>query len=1296
MADDHGKHHHSLRSLKDRFRSRSNAAEQRPANTEQNVNDFLRSSNSVRRPAPPLAPRIDIAAAQRWQGNSADLRSGNGMATPSSLRGRGGSQKKARAPNLKVAFFDGPIEIIGEGGDECEDPTAVISQARMTKGSGSMRRNPHGVPEALSGAPRSRPSHTPPPGSRPQDPRDAQLQAGYGPKPTMNDGAADAYRKLFGEDPEPPPPRSVPDDDDFVPKPMKRTQTGFSSISATDSRNRGDSLSSMYSDDDGSGGSPPPPTSRAPQLPNAYKLPELDNLFESTSLDFDKAFGKPQRTDTSEGRSPIEMNNKIQRMRQEEGRVLHQNARRSIIDLADENVSAPPATAGAQPTLPQSGYDSDDIYGMYGSDTPPRSKSQYQSPEKTQNSYRSPEKPQNQYHSPEKPRVQQPPSNRYPEGLDREPRLPVLAGSYEAPSAPVSTPSPLQNAATPDVRNPQTLPLRKPVPPGMTVPAALMSNQGPSPKPTPSPLTIPNTEHGHHNRMSSELQSGVSTHSNMSMYRTPATATSVRTPGSAFSQAAYEDFGQRCSHMKGIFKLQADFEKPMSEYTPRQWLRAAAWWFAKGRNGMEILIRSRPKSADGPGSAKPQELLSQPHVDLAKVWWILSEVLPNHRSLPPPAHPEASFTARASMAASQHDTAAEEIFEGCDILQSNLRGLLSSMNKNNAMPPHNALIQGQDQTIWIPYPTVAPDILPILSGNPNRSLTGQSAAQPFDPMSVMAIADTKKDFAYYRWFVKASLSADNQTEQMSLLCLFSVMRTRNEWHPKVAICTQKELLTICVTGERKIGPSWEDVKWSEQDSSLQVRLPHGYILNAQLSPADYRIVAGLYKKAFMVQSSLIPREDEHVAFETTLADFQYSDTMRPPAFPLDRIRRCRVKLLIQTETVQEGAGARRFYRGMRILVTTSPKSRNLASASHELVAGEPIIMEMVNESSPGGENFPAMMLHIDEVHRQCGLYMIFANARERQMLYSAFNQADIEKEEMAFASLRLKKLSVESLGDFEFKGPPNPLGRMQWQELSVINGDPQNPDDDFGQTVLSSNLRIIASGAGGTVTDRINIGPGEFRLRMAPDGTPTMAIFRDPQMDMTITVDRKVAPFTTDSIDEMQEAIRTMPTKRTFTFFNLTDLHTFLFATTGFNVKFDGLARSFTISRRRPVTALSKHKKLEAMLTRVMVVSHDNDRVVQLLAFFGNEVTWAESLGIVLKGVDTFETFEGGKHAGPARCGVRIVDAKFSLPKEKGKKMGAEELDRPYVCLDMPVYAAENDDVWIGFDDPAGKFLFAM
>jgi hypothetical protein len=543
---------------------------------------------------------------------------------------------------------------------------------------------------------------------------------------------------------------------------------------------------------------------------------------------------------------------------------------------------------------------------------------------------------------------------------------------------------------------------------------------------------------------------------------------------------AYDDFAHRCEHMQGIFNLQGQFSKPLMEYSPTQWLRTATWWYIKGRVSIEKIVRQgKPPSPDG---QRAQELLLQPHVDLAKAMWILTEVIPVHPALPESQDP--SFPNRAAAAAAAKDQLNAEFYESCEFLLTHLKYLTSSMSKNNAMPPYNALIQGQDQSIWIYYPQLAAEIVPILSG---REFNDINSGVVFNPMTVMAVADTQNDFVYERWFIQATLYSEREQKFLvPLVAMFSLMRTRNEWHPKVSICTQTELMTLCIAGDRRLGPSWEDVKWSAPDSSIQIRLPQGFILNAQLGPQEYTTLSTMYKKAWHVQESLFPIKNlEQAIYEVALEDFLYTDSVRPPAFPYERTKRSRVRVFLRTEVVDDDSEPRKFYRGVRILVATSPKNRVLADVSHELGGHQPIILELLNEDMPGGQTLPAMRLHVKEDRRQASLYMVFAQLMDRHLLYSALTEDQIGDGEMEFASVRLKKLSIEPTTDvMDYpKAGLNPLGRMQWVEVVVINKAPGNAENEVGETVHSEHLRIVAQGAGGTIVDRINQGTYTFAFR---------------------------------------------------------------------------------------------------------------------------------------------------------------------------------------------------------------------
>jgi hypothetical protein len=225
------------------------------------------------------------------------------------------------------------------------------------------------------------------------------------------------------------------------------------------------------------------------------------------------------------------------------------------------------------------------------------------------------------------------------------------------------------------------------------------------------------------------------------------------------------------------------------------------------------------------------------------------------------------------------------------------------------------------------------------------------------------------------------------------------------------------------------------------------------------------------------------------------------------------------------------------------------------------------------------------------------------------------------------------------------------------------------------------------------------LGPGELKLKISHEGTPNLTILRDPQKDLTMAFDRKLAPFTPDMVEELHDVVNGQPTKRTFAFFNLQDMHAFQQAITGFWVKYDSLARDFTISRRRAVGTLStKSKRLEAGLTRVQLVSTPETTMVQLVAFFDDHFEPARAMGFIIRSTDVFEKYDGKQAGTRAKVGVRLVDARFSLPRNVGSK-GAGKSDyisKGFLSLDVPEPATENDDIFIGFDEERGMFLMLL
>ncbi|KAM3086783.1 hypothetical protein ACMFMG_000906 [Clarireedia jacksonii] len=181
-------HHRQLKSrLMGKFFGKENGKEKKPTSPE-DVSDFLHGSSdklhtassptttSTTPPRQPVLGRIDTTSARRWP-TAAEINNGR--------RNKSTSPKRSRK-GLVVRFAEAQPEVIGEGGEECISPTSDISQ----------RTRAATIPQ--------------------QSAKDRR------PGPPSNHDSQG-------------PPDRFGDPDTFRPKPLQRTQTGFSTIMDNDS-----------------------------------------------------------------------------------------------------------------------------------------------------------------------------------------------------------------------------------------------------------------------------------------------------------------------------------------------------------------------------------------------------------------------------------------------------------------------------------------------------------------------------------------------------------------------------------------------------------------------------------------------------------------------------------------------------------------------------------------------------------------------------------------------------------------------------------------------------------------------------------------------------------------------------------------------------------------------------------------------------------------------------------------------------------------------------------------------------
>lgn len=102
------------------------------------------------------------------------------------------------------------------------------------------------------------------------------------------------------------------------------------------------------------------------------------------------------------------------------------------------------------------------------------------------------------------------------------------------------------------------------------------------------------------------------------------------------------------------------------------------------------------------------------------------------------------------------------------------------------------------------------------------------------------------------------------------------------------------------------------------------------------------------------------------------------------------------------------------------------------------------------------------------------------------------------------------------------------------------------------------------------------------------------------------------------------------------------------------------------------------HKKWEANGARLQVLQRD--KIIQLVLFF-EDFSHGQCMNFNVKSTDVFESITRS-----GKWGTRIVDAKFALPR------GPDDDSRDFVCVDMPEYPGEHDDITILFETENGQW----
>ncbi|EXA49820.1 hypothetical protein FOQG_00768 [Fusarium oxysporum f. sp. raphani 54005] len=1116
------------------------------ARSAANVESFLHSSSdnlTITNPPPPPPPsslpklaKLDTTSISRYP-QALGLNHAAQQNRPL-VAGRPDTTKSPRRsprPNKKgltVRFDDTAPEIIGEGGDESEIPTQEISKRKVAR-----------------------------PKQQPQQPQSSQP-----PQPP-------AHRRAPMPPGRPPPPDSAASGspvDDFRPKPLSRTQTGFSSIYTPDSDEESEAGLDRNSKSD---------ELVSPVSAQQHSL--------SPGRPIGARFLGPAARQDENRRSYIEIHSAQQR--EAEGRAFAEAARVASATSA-------------------SSHNWDDPHSA----TPLSS-------------------------SPIESRRRGPPS---PEAQVSKPSLEYSpAASLHSNSSSYSPPAP-----------PAAVPASAP---------SLSGSPSGAQAPAPTAVSATSTPTSEVNQLS--RQPSIAPQRAPPMMASRALSVRVADGTSAAAEQALETFTSRTSHLFELFRLHAESVKPLSTCSLIEFGRGALWWFLKGRMGLEVAIRERPNSPQG--QMQNDRDRQQAYANLAKAFWLCELVIPE-------------------IAQAQGIEIDAEVDDVSTSLVSALKKLAMSMKRNGFLPPEDAFLpQSIDKSIWVEYPPLSQDMIALLSGNWASGLTAMtSPMSKLRLLDSLPVGDTTDNFNYGRVPADAYLMEQGHEDQkLYFPCLLSMVRPQKSTGLVFILASQNGHVQLVIQENKNVGPIWDDVRWRKETCTVDIRLRRGFMLTIQLVQQDFRTLWNMYDFGSKVNNSLYPRSDESMVFRSTLRSFQVMDAdPNYRQFPKEPTPYCEISLFEKLYKENGPAATRTWHLGFRIAVVTGPKTRTLSGVQHVYSPAQPVQFGFFR----GDGDAPSLAIKYENGKSKGRMVMVFSDDKARIKFHSILTGTALDHDEKIYSDVPLKNFSVaqslrEPLG-------MAPFSRMPWKAVRVVN-------DEYGgempPTVLADHLKVVIDYQNGNVADRINVAPGELRVRLEVSNAKVFRVLRQPQKDMTISVSEAQVPKELPrNMSDALQLLRHNQTIRTFEFNNLKDLHDFQYAMTGFEVIFDALAVTFAIQRRRMVVPI--HKKWEAGYTRIQVIRQE-DKQLQLLAFF-EDFHHGHCMNFLLKGTDVYESVQRS-----SKCGIKFVDAKFPLPRLPADKDGDYD-DMAFVCLDLPDLPGEHDDISILFENESDRDALAQ
>ncbi|KAI9045969.1 uncharacterized protein KD926_005913 [Aspergillus affinis] len=706
-----------------------------------------------------------------------------------------------------------------------------------------------------------------------------------------------------------------------------------------------------------------------------------------------------------------------------------------------------------------------------------------------------------------------------------------------------------------------------------------------------------------------------------------------------------------------LFQPYVETIKPVQEITIDEWLRAAIWWALRGK---VVLTRAQTSSDSNFIPDEEDEIssmaMAQGLMDLGKAWWICHQVIAQDDFRIITADPRIKTTPRG------------DLLDQYRCVLKYLRPYERQLETTFLGRTDLGRMMDFEKSLWVFYAPVTSYDAAILN---DQRLAAWSIP--------LAFGDTEDLFHYTSEFVKVTLFAQEEYSLAhSFYCMFSIIRTRSNWQTLGVIASQTDLVHITIHSNGKQGPIWKEIEWDVGRLSMLVKLRHGLFLDVKFSEDSFKQFWEAAHHTVLAEIDMVAGQDEEILFDDAIKTCHYINHDKPIEFPAKPVKECRMRLFKRTATVYSGPNNRRSHRGYRLFISTPPHMKAMHQISHNLGNESPIVYSLLDAD----DGSPGLFLQIVEDGQRRSVFLYYHHAESRTLMHSLLVDLVPGPGETALRTFPVSSYVILERQTRE-SGAQGARHLEFGESLASVIEQAQEPEfisNPYGKTTLSENLRVIIESDWGSITDRINIGPGELTIGLSVLDDTVLHLHRHSQEDLTITVAQGLASNgLQNKVIDVLQALQTEPTIRRIKFETEKDLHHFQEAITGFKVIFDTVATRFFITRRRKLLSTLKH--WDANITRIQVVQRGTK--TQVVAFFHQFKLW-KCINFAVKNMDEFERVDQ-----KGEWGVRIKEAKYAPPAaDSGVSWYG------FVCLEEMEYPTEHDDMIVMFGQPTVRERF--